>query len=420
MATLRPMDLKPSARAQAAALGAALASQTARAGGAPLPAPGGAYARFRPMSLDRVAQTLGKAGPGRLDPELELARVDAVAQLSGRHDSKAVALLSTEERARYRERLDLHRQRRTEEAVDCRYCAISHLLRDPDGKPTRVVAVNHGARIETGFDPATNVSRGSVTDYQMFVRGEALARKVIEMAHPLRWVQAAPSLFERADPALRLGGGRWRAPELDDAARAQAIAAWGRDRGGFIYEKVGWAWNEYFDAKAENVLRIDNLIAPDDHGTIAFDYTLEKCLLTNFGVAWERGGLDVDNGQYRGRITPLDALGEGDIPANALDGYPLIASDAKSVAKERLMTPEARTKVRLDRLLDLGKHLQEDWGGTTPVLVTLSASKSLRYTRLQNSPDELRAFLNWTSPSLLFVLLNRLVCQYVHLLPDEL
>lgn len=418
MAPLRPMDLNPSARAQAAALGAALASQTSRAGGAPLPAPGGAYARFRPMSLDRVAQTLGKAGPGRLDPELELARVDAVAQLSGRHERNAVALLSSDERERYRKRVDLHRKLRTEDAVDCRYCAISQLLRDPDGKPARAVAVNHGARIETGFDPATNVSTGSVTDYQMFVRGEALARKVIELAHPLRWVQAAPSLFERADPALRLGGGRWRSPELDDAARAQAIAAWGRNGGGFIYEKVGWAWNEYFDAKAENVLRIDNLVAPDNHQTIAFDYTLEKCLLTNFGVAWERGGLDVDNGQYRGRITPLHALEARDVPANALDGYPLIASDAKSLAEERLKTPEERTTYRLNRLVDFGQHLKEEWGGTTPVLVTLSASKSLRYTRLQNSPDELRAFLNWTSPSLLFVLLNRLVCQYVHLLPD--
>jgi hypothetical protein len=76
-----------------------------------------------------------------------------------------------------------------------------------------------------------------------------------------------------------------------------------------------------------------------------------------------------------------------------------------------------RRATRLAALRQRGEELSLAWEEPA-FLVTISASKKLRYTRLQNSPDELRAFLNWTSPALLFVFINRSVCQYVHLLPD--
>jgi hypothetical protein len=232
-------------------------------------------------------------------------------------------------------------------------------------------------------------------------------------------VEAAAPMFERSDPAVhRPGrGGGWNAPRLDAAGRERAIADWREAGEGFVYENVGWAWNEYFGSKAENIIRIKNLVDGDDGRRLDFDYTLEKCLITNFGVAWERGGLDIDTGTYRGRIKSVAELTEDDVPDNAAPGYPdeKVPLGARE-AELALSAPQLKAQ-RLAALRRRGEDLAHAWGEPA-FLVTISASKELRYTRLENSPDELRAFLNWTSPALLFVFINRSVCQYVHLLPE--
>lgn len=409
----RASGLPLPARAQAGALGTTMVTLAARTHRPLLPP--GLYARFQPPSLDRVAKLLSPRGPVAADPEINMARVSAVAQLSGRFDRHARALLKGAEREVLKQDAT---KLRDDHVKTCRHCAICQRLQYGEHLP-RAVTINHGARIDSDFDPDSNVSRAAIANHQMFVRGEALARTVITMAHPLRWVEAASPMFERSDPAIYRPGraGGWNAPRLDTADRERAIGDWREAGEGFVYENVGWAWNEYFGSKAENIIRIKNLIDREDGHRLEFDYTLEKCLITNFGIAWERGGLDIDTGTYQGRVKAVSELTEDDIPGNAAPGYPdeKVAADTLE-AERRLSAPELKAQ-RLQALRRRGDELSHAWGEPA-FLVTISASKQLRYTRLQNSPDELRAFLNWTSPALLFVFINRSVCQYVHLLPD--
>jgi hypothetical protein len=55
--------------------------------------------------------------------------------------------------------------------------------------------------------------------------------------------------------------------------------------------------------------------------------------------------------------------------------------------------------------------LQRLWRDKDPWLVTISASKMLRYTRPRNGPAELWSILSWMAPAILFTFINRAVCQ---------
>lgn len=397
-----------------------MATLAARSRGPALPA--GLFPQLQPPSVDRLRHLLAPAGAARANTEVKLARVSAVAQLDsvpGRFGRQIDSLLDADERTRFAACVGHREALHARHVAVCRHCSTAQGLQAPDAPP-RALMVNHGARIETNFDADSNISSASISDFQMFVRGKPLAQKVIQMAHPLRWTEAASPMFQRSDPALRRPasrGGGWSSPALTAAERDAAIAEW-RARGeGYVYENVGWAWNEFFGSKAENIIRIFNVDDAGDGTRMNFDYTLEKCLITNFGVAWERGGLDVDSGHYRGRVSAHAALTLADVPANAPAGYPAQEVDEATVAQERRLDEVELSRRRLAALRQLGRQLSDEWGETA-YLVTISASKKLRYTRMRNSPDELRAFLNWTSPALLFVFINRSVCQYVHLLPD--
>lgn len=409
----------PAARAQAGALGAAMATLSARSR-APL-LPGGLFPHLQPPSPDRLHQLLAPPGAARANAEVRLARVSAVAQLDsvpGRFNRQIDSLLDSDERTRFAACVHHRDELQAKHVSVCRHCSTSQRLQYGDAPP-HAVMVNHGARIDTDFDADSNISRASIADFQMFVRGQALARQVIKLAHPLRWKEASP-MFERADPAVRRSakqGGGWSAPVLDAPGRERAIGAWRQRQEGFVYEHVGWSWNEFFGSKAENIIHITNLDDDPQGMRLNFDYALEKCLITNFGVAWERGGLDVDCGSYRGRLAAHDTLTAADVPDNAPAGYPLEEVDAETKATESRLDEQERRQRHLEALRSLGARLTAEWGETA-YLVTVSASKQLRYTRMRNSPDELRAFLNWTSPALLFVFINRSVCQNVHLLPD--
>jgi hypothetical protein len=411
-----------SVRAQAGALGAAMATLGARSRAPGMPS--GLYARMQPPSLDRLSQLLPPRGTNSGLPEVRLARMSAVAQMDsvpGRFKQHIHALLADDERPDYARAVARRRDLRREHVSICRHCATCQCLRYR-GRPPGAVIVNHGARIETDFDADSNVSSASISNFQIFVPTVELAKTVIKMAHPLRWQDAAPAMFQRSDAALPRPanrGGGWTAPALDGPAREAAIDDWRRRGEGHVYENVGWAWNEHFGSKAENIIRISHLSDASDGSVLRYAYALEKCLITNFGVAWERGGLDIDTGSYQGAITEFDRLSEADVPPNAPPGYPHEQVDPLTVDRQRTQAPEEVKAERFAALKALGQQLEVAWK-RKPVLLTISAEKKLRYTRMQNSPDELRAFLNWTSPALLFVFLNRSICQYVFLLPNPL
>ena len=73
--------------------------------------------------------------------------------------------------------------------------------------------------------------------------------------------------------------------------------------------------NEDIRANSENVICIRTFNStPGDEkdGTqkLSFDYGLERSLRSNFGIAWERSGLDVDGGLVSATSVPVGDLGD--------------------------------------------------------------------------------------------------------------
>jgi hypothetical protein len=366
--------------------------------------PFGPMQRARPTSSDRLhALFAGDELPE--DTAVKRARITAMALLhtsNPRMDTPVQSLLrGVEEKGRYREytrsRLDPARPK----ASVCRFCEVAAAVSPDDVDSSWSPPLNHGARINTSFDHDTNVSRASVTGFQMFASNREQAQKLLDLAHPFHWTQADGSLFKESIAAKLQPKPRWV------RAKEQTRADWRAKKQGYLYESVSWAWNEFVSASVENILRITSLTDEVQRKAgpveLSYQYALEQCLGSNFGVAFESGGLDVDNGGYAGRAVAIDNITERDVPIGA--EYHLGMNDK---AEE--------PKGTLGRLRGLAKRFQETSGkaaanGDGPYLVTLEASKALRYTMPKNGPDEFRAVLNWTSPALLFTFLSLSICQ---------
>jgi hypothetical protein len=375
-------------RARAALFGATAALLQSRERISP-PPPGVLLPKLRPPPIDSLASLVESKDDD--DPQARLARISASALLStirGVDTKKIKRLLSSEER----ERLDsaysvLNRETENNEP-HCRHCTVFQHLAYPFGPraaPVAPIGGAHGdARIVTSFNSDTSVSAAEIKRHEFFVEGEIAARQVIERAHPLHW--ETNGLWEHAD-AVERQGNDWVSLGIADNARDWVD----QDGHRFLFESVKWPWNESLNATVENILRID-LDQSRPEGYLAFQYSLEKCCSSNFGISWENAGMDVDCGYYEGRFEPLS-----------------IVARTTSSGVPRLNAKD---------LIETGKTLEREWT-EEPHLVTISAKKSLRYTMPKNGPREMWALLNWTAPVLLFNFLNLSICQIPHLLSVE-
>jgi hypothetical protein len=185
------------------------------------------------------------------------------------------------------------------------------------------------------------------------------AAELAANAHPLRWSTAVPDFFLKSSPAKR------------DEVGWYETTGWDSNEGGYLYEVTHWDWNESMSAEVHNILEITNVSTA---GGISYDYSLRECLRSNMGVTWEQGGLDVDEGFYRLRISEPSAYRPG-------------------------------TKTAL-------KPEQIAWN-QGDVVVTISSEKSVRYTPPNVSPAEIGAILNLMAPATVSMLMRRLVLDSV-------
>lgn len=188
-------------------------------------------------------------------------------------------------------------------------------------------------------------------------------------------------------------------------------------------------------------------LEPNQVRLLSYDYSLESCIRSSYGIEWdENGGLDVDDGGFSGSAIHYSQLTEQLVPQLTADDLAHLASgiarrypnDARVRAFARKTldvilphhAPSSQPaplgkRETLDFLKKLAVTLGEAWGpdprgnAQEPWLLTISASKRLRYNKPKHSSVEAWAALSWMSPALLFTFINRAVCQLPHFLLEQ-
>lgn len=337
---------------------------------------------------------------------------------------------------------DLHGKRDGQFNTDrsCPHCRLFLGSLYQDRKRWRhlppIAVVNHSARVNIGFDPETNISEASIRDFQVIVPRD-VASKMIGLAHPLRWADRAGWLFRRSDPVNSDGT---RAHDFR-GSRDQAQARWEqraqKEGEAFILEDVVWPVNEDLNAASENIIRIRNWERAD--WSLSYRYSLECCLRSNFGIAWEPSGLDIDGGRYDAWAIPMSRVDFQQDMTEALFGrmrrrdlLEMSSSyreqDAELLYKgwsdpetDYCQSDKVDAKAIITELRVVGQKLESTWPELAPFyLMNISASKELHFTIPENGPIELWHLLTWTAPAFLFAFLNHAVCMAPHVLIDEM
>jgi hypothetical protein len=302
-----------------------------------------------------------------------------------------------------------------------------------------IQVVNHSARVNVTFDPDTCVSGASINRFQV-IAPRRVAQQLIRLGHPLRWAQAQASLFRRTDPVHP--DGRIR----DDLGTSPEEIEWNwkhfakEEGAALVMEDVVWPVNQALRASSVNILRIADF---DETGSsLRYDYALERSLRSNFGVAWEHSGLDVDGGTFEADATPLekiyatsnleelrlDHLNRRDVVEMKANAQPtdsaLFANDFDQMLYRGWSDPDrddfqpdkVDASEVTDALMMLGERLAIEYPREQFDLLTVSASKELHFTIPENGPIELWYLLTWMAPAILFTFLTHAICQAPHVL----
>jgi len=424
--------------------------------------------------VNEIPQLLSEPASGRAAREAHVARATAAAihySLAKRRTHLTAQLLDGEgqkllkELEEHQEKQQPKQQRRTRSPQrqkanrTCRYCTLFNAMlygSDPNNHPFEIV--NHSAHVRASFDPDVNVASAGIgvdgdedPPFQVLVP-EHIAKEMVRLAHPLAWPLSAPDLFQET-AQVRRKTGRW---EIDRTTRdpVQRVRAWQAEPDPrYLYEWVVWPWNDESKAQIENVLRVDGFAHSDktDEVSMHYEYSLEECQQTSFGLGIERSGLDIDAGEYHGvakRVFRGDEvlinaedvrhLTRRDLVHMDLVGaYQQLSSKhgtGKKVTTTRHLQELAQGWSSTENSLDpdvtrrvlaaRARGLSEAWqgrmrGNTDYWLVSLGATKRLRFMTPVEGPPELWAALPWTAPALLFMFINRGTCQLPHFLLDS-
>jgi hypothetical protein len=404
--------------------------------------------RFRPSSLGDLPRLFSQDDATPADRLARLSAAALVYSVDKSDKTQAEKVLRDDERSV----LDaLHlpiEQRRNDRS--CPHCHL--LLSTLYGDRSRwrqfppIGVVNHQARVEIFFDPETNISEASIKKFQVIVP-KAVATKLISLSHPLHWAETAVGLFRRSDaveadgsPGEYFGNDRATIETMWEK-RASAEEA-------FIFEDVGWPINDQLSADSENVIKVFDFKRTDDC-SLTYQFALERCIRTNFGIAWEPSGLDIDGGEFSASAVPLDGLFGTSTSAQGsaydllleLTRRDILGLEAQQNASiydllargwagpeddpDGLGNPENpelfRKEVHFEKLNTVARRFAEEWKDFGPFyLLEVSASKRLHFTIPEVSPIDLWQNLTYSAPAILFTFLNRAVCQAPHLLIEDI
>jgi hypothetical protein len=408
--------------------------------------PAGLPAQLRPSSLNDLARLFGQDKSEENNAVRRVARLSSAAlvysvdktspvqpaKILRDHEKEVLGVLDKARATANTPTTGAAHARRDRFKGDrsCPHCRLLYGSLYPQtkwGDLPPIAVVNHSARVNVTFDPDTNISEAMIKNFQVIVP-ETVAKMMIGLSHPLRWADPAGSLFQRSDPVDANGDDLRGDPYTAEKEWKEGAESQG---GAFIYEDVVWPVNEDLSAASENIIKIRELFDRDDH--LRYKYSLERCVRSNFGIAWEPSGLDIDGGFYDGLAIPVRKIGtaaEAQEILGELKKRDILEMSAKwdpDVSAELYkgwVSPEG-DKVELSTIVEtvweLGLRLEKRWPTLSPFyLVNVSASKELHFTIPENGPIELWDILTWTAPAILFTFLNRAICLAPHLLIDDL
>jgi hypothetical protein len=321
----------------------------------------------------------------------------------------------------------------------CPHCRLLLRTLYPTKAIPPVVIVNHSARVNVEFSPDTNISQASIKNFQVLVP-TSIANEMICLSHPLHWAKLPGTLFKSTSPVNRKGS----PDRLFEGSTGQALWEGQAAHGGaFLFEDVVLPVNDTLTAAVENVLCISGFFqsgtssgpTAGQGAALGYDYCLERCVRSNFGVAWEPSGLDVDGGSYQGRAIPVGSLNADSVDSNGDDQarVPLAHLRERDIQElQAQYRPEVLDDLydgkpkdarvgwagALDEVTRVGEMLQ-DQEGTRYSLVTISASKRLHFSVPEFSPIELWQILTWIAPAFLFTFMNLAVALAPHILLES-
>jgi hypothetical protein len=388
--------------------------------------------RLRPSSPADLPYLFGKREGAEESRTRRVTRLSAAAlvySVDKKTETRARPLLR--DAANERQWLSQFHQRRANEGFDndrsCPHCRLLEASLYGRDRFPPIIVVNHSARVDLAFDPETFASEARIKDYRAIVPKQ-VAADMFRLFHPLHWADAPGSLFRRTDP-VEADGKPWTSGEekWEEAANKKA----------FMLEDTVWPLNDTLSSDSENVLRISEFMSkPNDKYELSYKYSLERCMRSNFGTAWEPSGLDIDSGEFEYEGVPLDdtvldrlsqSLRPRDIVelqsrvdpgldsalfSNTLaSAYEPVAAPAAGSHPEA--SPKDPTREAVRRVL---RGLESRYDGTPFYLVTVTASKALHFTIPEYGPIELWSLLTWMAPAFLFAFLHRAVTQAPHLL----
>lgn len=317
----------------------------------------------------------------------------------------------------------------------CSHCRLLYrsLYRDTNrwGDLPPVAVVNHAARIDVMFDPETNIAQANINHFQLILPTQ-IANQLIGFAHPLHWADVEGTLFQSS---IAVDADGAALPGSSKKAREDVWHNHAKNGEAFIREEVAFPLNENLSSKCENIIKFTGF-EHARNSLLKYDYSLERCIRSNFGIAWEPSGLDIDSGGYTGRMMSLE---DRDIEGAVIEGGPLHNLRKRDILEmDAQMGPLSGSGDANDELLDgwlpgqdgakpekiasavAGLHaaLEKHWESEF-CLLDVSASKKLHFTLPENGPIELWYAMTWMAPAFLLTFLNSGVCLAPHMLIEE-
>jgi hypothetical protein len=208
--------------------------------------------------------------------------------------------------------------------------------------------------------------------------------QLAEHFNPQHWQKHGPESFKKSEARTKNKG----SVRYSDTVRAfpEAQVSWN----GRLHEAFEWSWNDQSTMTIENILGIDYYVGqpsnedlenPDRHKkVIDVRYHLLQSMNSKLWLSRQAGGLDIDRGECTVQ----------------LQGF----KERQNPQKHRLTSPHqiSRQDVSSSEFVD------SDWYN-----ICVRANKTVRFTPVEEGPEWLSTLLNYLTPVMAQIWLNRAV-----------
>jgi hypothetical protein len=265
--------------------------------------------------------------------------------------------------------------------TECRCCHAANALGPKDSFWTLRHRYSNGALAT--FNPVNQVTEIRSTYYISAPKDAlsgvndprvvALMKALAVELDPANWSREPGSSFKRSEP-------------IDDQPR-QPDAEWLGGWAGRLIESFEWNWNPDASTAIDNLLNIDYRFG---EAKIVLDYSLSESLSSKLWLSRQAGGMDIDRGSCE-----VEVLGERELNFDP--------------AHQPTSTEPRRKVVEIHAALGEGELKPSD-----SFNICVIASKTERFTPVQNAPSWLSTLINYMTPVLGGIWMSEAVQTSLH------